>query len=280
MDRKLSWFVLAIFLVAFAGCNPSSPGPSDSTPKPTATSKATVKPKPTETPLPTLLPRPTFETPAPLHTVVPTVDPSRPTPKPSPTPTLLRTPTPEYTLVGSPSLKKGEKVNISSGSARFLTFEYLSAFVSDRAIVQSGDSFRTYFAKKGQFKFVILTYRFKNDYNLEQTTPGMTSAEILTEPKGHVYKLWAVPSGDAAATYSPVTSWPPEVTDLGGSDAGGVKLQPDYGVQGRIVFEIPEEMTPVEATVASMKLRLLITDPTAYPATTPIPVPQTATPLP
>ncbi len=135
------------------------------------------------------------------------------------------------------------------------------------------------FRAKTGYKFVLIRYRFVNNYNEEQVTPGVSSGDIFTQPQGYIYKMWVPPqqSDFDSYSYGGISNLelflgyatPQQVISLGGTDGGGVKLLQGYGTSGQVVFEIPSEMTPVEAILGILQARLLIAEQPAQPNVTP-----------
>ena len=112
------------------------------------------------------------------------------------------------------------------------------------------DGYYTFTAKPGM-KFIILAYEFRNNGTEEQTTPYLSVGEIVTAPEGH-YEIFDPPAGVHSEEYKPRKATAEEIDALIGNSGGFEHLLPGESVQGRVVFEIPENMTPVEAKIASV----------------------------
>ncbi|MBI4333305.1 MAG: hypothetical protein HY673_18730 [Chloroflexi bacterium] len=138
-----------------------------------------------------------------------------------------------------------------------MAFTFLNAFESDLAVVSYRGSFYGYRARSG-YKFVIVEYRFQNTSNDEQTTPQLNAGDILTQPKGFIYKLWVPPTPTTPNLYNSYLTAPDEADRLGHSTGGNVKLQPEYGVRGRAIFEVPADMTPGEVSFPGITARLVL----------------------
>ncbi len=270
--------VAVIVSIALAGCGSqsatSSPKPVQSVAgaKPTPGAKPTGSPtpvpdlssiastpRPLRTPPPRIIASPTgvAATPEPTAKISPTAKPT-----PTPTPNIPRTPMP------APSLTPGQTVSFGVGSTK-LSFIFLSWFISDTAVAPLKDTFYTFKDKRG-YRFVIVEYRYQNDYNEEQTTPDITAGEIFTQPKGYIYKLWVPPTVDAdIAIYAAYPSGPNEIGKYGETTGGNVKLSQQYGARGRVVFDIPEDMVPSEVSLGGIKSHLILNDPSPSATVTP-----------
>jgi hypothetical protein len=120
-----------------------------------------------------------------------------------------------------------------------------------------GGEYYTFTAKPGM-KFVILAFQFKNNWIREQDTPYLSSGEISTD-KGYIYPIWTPPSGVSSTEYNPRPATPQEIKDLIG-DAGAFEhLLQEQSVDGCVVFEVPQDATPVEATVAYLPAIIVYT---------------------
>lgn len=108
----------------------------------------------------------------------------------------------------------------------------------------SGDTYYTFTAKPGM-KFVIITYEFKNNGVREQETPYIMVGEVATD-KGYFYSIWSPPLGVHSEEYNPRESTEEEIEKLIGNSGGYEKLLPEQSVRGCVVFEITEDLTPVE----------------------------------
>lgn len=113
------------------------------------------------------------------------------------------------------------------------------------------DGYYTFTAKPGM-KFIILAYEFRNTGIKEQTTPYLSVGEIVTAPEGYHYEIFTPPSGIHSEEYKPRKATAEEVDTLIGDSGGYEDLLPEESVKGRVVFEIPEDATPIEAKIASI----------------------------
>jgi hypothetical protein len=109
----------------------------------------------------------------------------------------------------------------------------------------------TFTARPGM-KFVILAFMFENKGIREQETPYLHAGEIGTGPKGCCYKVWEPPLGVHSEEYNPRKSTWDEVNTLVGDSGGFETLLPEQSVVGCVVFEIPQETTPIEASIVGL----------------------------
>ncbi|MBI2934935.1 MAG: hypothetical protein HYY29_05125 [Chloroflexi bacterium] len=266
------WVALVI-LIAFLGCASSSSKASK--PKPTPVAKPTrpepVTPKP-DFNIEPLVPRP-VRTPAPVETMTPR---PLPTPRPSATPRPAPTPTPRPTVKPAPVatttppqyIMKGETANSGVANTK-LSFTLLRAYVTDTVVAAFRGASYTFRPKSGH-KFVLIEYRFQNTSLEIQTTPDITTGSIITQPKGYVYKLWLPPSTQSELDlYRYYLSGVDDVQKYGNATGGNVKLVQEFGTPGRVIFEIPEDMTPWEASFPAIKSRLMLTDDIVPPVVPP-----------
>jgi len=141
----------------------------------------------------------------------------------------------------------------------------------------------TFDAKPGM-KFINIQFRFTNVGVREQITPYLNAGEVVVAPQGYYYKVWSPPVGVHSIEYEPRPSTVDEVIALGG-DAGAFEaLLPGQSVTGSLVFEIPENVVPIEAQVQLLPVRFSFARgatsvPTLIPVSTSTPVP-TATAMP
>ncbi|HEC87499.1 MAG TPA: hypothetical protein ENI49_06535 [Thermoplasmatales archaeon] len=111
-----------------------------------------------------------------------------------------------------------------------------------------GDEYYTFTAKPGM-KFVILIYKFQNNWIRPQETPYLDAGEIATN-KGYIYPIWNPPLGIHSEEYKPRKATPEEIKTLIGDSGGYEDLLPEESVKGCVVFEIPEDQTTIEASIA------------------------------
>ncbi len=218
---------------------PATAPPAAATPSP-APATATAAPKPSST-----------------ATIAPTQAPATPAAVESPSaapPTSL--PTPQVTVAPVPVLSPGRNLGeLPDHQNLAFLFKYWNS--GDRAVAPLQGTYYTYVAPPGM-KFVIIFYRFSNNSKVEQETPDITTGEILTQPKGYVYKLWQPPTGTDRDSFRPSQSFPIEVAQLGFSNAGHVRLLPEQSVEGRAVFEIPIEMTPLDVSLNGIPAKIVL----------------------
>ncbi len=107
------------------------------------------------------------------------------------------------------------------------------------------------FIAKPNMTFIILAYKFQNNWNREQITPYINQGEIATNKK-YIYNRWNPPEGVNSEEYQPRESTEEEVNELIGDSGGYENLLPGESVEGCIVFEIPEDQTPIETSIAYM----------------------------
>lgn len=105
----------------------------------------------------------------------------------------------------------------------------------------------TFTAKPGM-KFIILIYRFQNNWIRPQETPYLNAGEIATD-KGYIYTTWDPPVGIHSEEYKPRKATDDEVKTLIGDSGGYEDLLPEESIIGCVVFEIPEDETPIEASI-------------------------------
>lgn len=105
----------------------------------------------------------------------------------------------------------------------------------------------TFTAKPGM-KFIILAFRFQNNWIRAQTTPYLDRGEIATNA-GFIYSVWGPISGARTEEYSPRWSTDEEVQNLIGNSGAYEELLPGESVEGCVVFEIPEDAIQLEASL-------------------------------
>jgi hypothetical protein len=110
-----------------------------------------------------------------------------------------------------------------------------------------GNEYYTFTAKEGR-TFIILIFEFQNNWIKPQNAPYLTEGDITTD-KRNIYPLWKPPSGTLSQEYDPRRATEEEVNTLLGDSGGYEELFPEESTVGRIVFEILEGETPIEASI-------------------------------
>ena len=133
-----------------------------------------------------------------------------------------------------------------------LSLTLLSWRESDMAVdgPYSGDNYYTFTAKPGM-KFVILIFKVRNNWIRVQETPYLNSGEIATN-KGYIYNTWNPPISFHSEEYKPRKSTDEEVKILIGDSGGYEDLLPEESIMGCVVFEIPEDEIPIEASIVNV----------------------------
>jgi hypothetical protein len=201
----------------------------------------TVEIIPTITPaLPTLAPLPT--------PIVPT---QQPISSPVPTRTSLPTATPTPQPTQPPIIRIGDTIPEFSTDYPNLSLTLISWKESD--IVIEGPYISGYYAftAKPDMEFIVLTFRFQNNWIRPQETPYLRAGEVATD-KGYFYPLWHPPSGILSEEYNPREATDYEIETLIVDSGGYEELLPEESTIGRVVFEIPEDETPVEASISGV----------------------------
>jgi len=106
----------------------------------------------------------------------------------------------------------------------------------------------TFTAKPGM-KFIILFFSFQNNWIREQTTPYVNSGELFTEV-GYIYERWS-PPGAHSEEYDSRRSTEEEVRELVGDAGAYERLLQEESVEGCVIFEIPQDAEPIEASLDS-----------------------------
>jgi len=109
------------------------------------------------------------------------------------------------------------------------------------------DTYYAFTTKPGR-KFVILIYKFKNNWNRPQTTPYIDSGEVTTD-RGNIFPLADL----SIYEYDTRDPTQEEIDELAKDSAGYVELWPgEESEKGRVVFEIPEDERPVEIKLSGV----------------------------
>jgi len=109
------------------------------------------------------------------------------------------------------------------------------------------DEYYTFTAKPGM-KFIILIFKFQNNWIRPQETPYLNAGEIATD-KGHIYTVWDPPVGIYSEEYKPRKATDEEVEVLVGDSGAYEDLLPGKSTVGCVVFEIPKDEIPIEASI-------------------------------
>ncbi len=112
-----------------------------------------------------------------------------------------------------------------------------------------GNEYYTFTAKPGM-KFFILIFKFQNNWIRVQQTPYLNSGEIATN-KEYIYNMWTS-VGIHSQEYKPRKSTYEEVKILVGNPGGYEDLLPEESTIGCVVFEIPEDEIPIEASIVNV----------------------------
>ena len=108
----------------------------------------------------------------------------------------------------------------------------------------------TFTAKPGR-KFVILIYKFQNNWIRPQETPTPSAdkiCEIVTD-RGYIYPIWNLFGIEEYKAYKSRIATNEEVDILVGDFGDCKNLLPEESVKGCAVFEIPEDQTAIEASI-------------------------------
>lgn len=104
------------------------------------------------------------------------------------------------------------------------------------------------FTAKPSMKFIILTFKFQNNWIRVQETPYLNAGEIATN-KGYIYNIWDPLGGVHSEEYEPRKATDMEIRTLIGDSGAYEDLLPEKSIKGCVVFEIPENETPIEASI-------------------------------
>lgn len=106
-------------------------------------------------------------------------------------------------------------------------------------------------AKPGN-RFITLVFELRNDWTKSQKTPHIWQGDILTD-KGNIYSAWQGHRDPAILTeYVTKAATEEEIHALVGY-SGGYELSPGESIRGRIVFEIPQNENPIEASIQNLR---------------------------
>lgn len=151
-----------------------------------------------------------------------------------------------------PRIKIGDTVELKYGNNLSMTL--ISWKESKMAVMEQSENEYYTFTAKPAMKFIILVYQCKNNWIREQITPYLSVGEIATD-KGYIYKnISGGVRSSEIESHSPRESTQREVRNLIGDSGSYEHLLPEESVRGRIVFEIPEDQKPIEATTTYLSL--------------------------
>jgi len=246
--RKRPWWfwalvvVLGLFGCSIAMCLGILIFVSPPKPAPTAMPTTVVILAPTPIVTPT---KPSLATLSPTPSSVPT---QQPTSAPVPTRTSPPTATPTIQM---PIMRIGDTIPEFSTANPSLSLTLLSWKESDIAIEGPYISGYYAFTAKPGRKFIILTFRFQNNWTRPQNTPYLNAGEVATD-KGYFYPMWHSPVGIHSEEYDPREATDYEIETLVGDSGAFEELWPEESIVGRVVFEIPEDETPIEASISGV----------------------------
>ena len=150
-------------------------------------------------------------------------------------------------IIPIPIARVGDTIPEVGMDKHNLSLTILSWKESDIALdgPYTGAEYYTFSARAG-FKFIVMTFEFKNNWIREQTTPYFNSGEVATD-KGYIYSIWNWL--DNYEEYESRKATEEEINTLIGNSAGYESLLPEESVKGCIVFEIPEDETALEISI-------------------------------
>jgi len=149
-------------------------------------------------------------------------------------------------------IKIGDTIELKYGNNFSMTL--ISWKESKIAVMEQSENEYYTFTAKTAMKFIILVYQCKNNWIREQTTPYFSVGEIVSD-KGYIYKnISGGVRSSEIASHNPREATQREVKNLIGDSGSYEHLLPEESVKGRIVFEIPEDQKPIEATIAYLPL--------------------------
>jgi hypothetical protein len=105
------------------------------------------------------------------------------------------------------------------------------------------------FTARPNTKFVILAFRFRNDWKSPLETPSL-SGTVITD-KGYEFPEWSPPLGVHSEEYGPRLSTQEELQALPGNAAAYEELFPEQeSGQGVLVFEVPVDRSPISVQLS------------------------------
>jgi hypothetical protein len=182
----------------------------------------------------------------------------------SPTATAARTATPaatetpQVTVTPVGSYRIGDVATITPyADTRFsLTFLWWK----ESPIAVDGPYFENdyyTFTARPDTKFVIIAFRFRNDWKSPLETPSL-SGTVITD-KGYEFPAWSPPLGVQSKEYGPRPSTQEELRALPGNAAAYEELFPEQeSGQGVLVFEVPIDRSPASIQLSYVDLPVLL----------------------
>ena len=153
-------------------------------------------------------------------------------------------------MIQIPKLRIGDTIPeiTEYGTRQNLSLTLLWWKESNIAVKEWSENYYYTFTAKPGMKFVILAYRFKNNWIRAQTTPYLSSGEIATD-KGYIFSVWTAPGGLSSKEHKPRTATIDETRDLMGKSGAFKQLLPGESTEGNVIYEIPADTNPIEATL-------------------------------
>jgi hypothetical protein len=112
----------------------------------------------------------------------------------------------------------------------------------------SGNDYYT-FAARPDTKFVVLAFRFRNDWKSPLETPRLAGT-VITD-RGYEFPAWSPPLGVHSEEYSPRPSSQEELQALPGNAAAYEELFPEQeSGLGALVFEVPADQSPTSVQLS------------------------------
>jgi hypothetical protein len=120
----------------------------------------------------------------------------------------------------------------------------------------SGGGYYTFTARP-DMKFVILAFKFRNDWKKPLQTP-LLAGTVITD-REYEFPAWSPPMGVHSEDYSPRPSTQEELQALPGNAAAFEELIPEQESEwGALTFEIPVDQSPMSAQLSYVDLPVLL----------------------
>jgi hypothetical protein len=140
---------------------------------------------------------------------------------------------------------------------RPFTLTFLSWKESDIAVRGPYVTGHYTFTAQPGMKFVIVAFKFRNDWKSPQYTPSLEGT--LVTDKGHEFPVWDPPAGILSDECNPRQATEEERQTLPGDAAAYQELVPEAESEaGALVFEMPADEAPVSASLKYVDLPLLL----------------------